>query len=304
MNTATASNQLAQRQSVQFDLSPQTFDQALEFSKYLASSEMVPKQYRGKPGDCLIAMQWGYEIGMKPLQALQSIAAINGKPSVYGDAGKAMLLAAGCEIDEDDTEMVRQTGRARCKITRPGRKPVERTFSLEDAKAARLWGKDGPWTNYPYRQMAWRAFWFAARDAAADLLKGMGGTEEMQDMAQSTAKPSPSVTDITPDKQPYPQADFEANLPTWKSKIDKGTAADRLIQFIHSRNATFEMTADQQATLKNYKPAAEVVTDVEPKEQPSQDAPAVDASKLEADHEGRNRIGKALRTRQPNRCRG
>src|SRR5882724_3760178 len=80
----------------QFDLSPQSFEQALTFSQYLADSEMVPKAYRGKAGDCLVAMQWGYEVGLKPLQALQSIAAINGKPGLYGDAGKAILLAAGC----------------------------------------------------------------------------------------------------------------------------------------------------------------------------------------------------------------
>ena len=89
--TTTENTALAQR-GMGFDLSPQTFEQALTFAKYLAESEMVPKQYRGRPGDCLIAMQWGHEIGLKPLQALQSIAAVNGKPSLYGDAGKAMLL--------------------------------------------------------------------------------------------------------------------------------------------------------------------------------------------------------------------
>ena len=125
----------------QFDLSPQTFEQALTFAKYLAESEMVPKQFRNKPGDCLIAMQWGYEVNFKPLQALQSIAVINSKPSIYGDAGKAILLAAGCAIDEDDMEVVKRNNRARCKITRPGRPPCERTFSLEDAKTAGLFAE-------------------------------------------------------------------------------------------------------------------------------------------------------------------
>ena len=46
----------------QFDLSPQNFDQALTFSKYLAGSDMVPKDFKGKPENCLIAMQWGYEL--------------------------------------------------------------------------------------------------------------------------------------------------------------------------------------------------------------------------------------------------
>ena len=67
------SNALTTKTST-FDLSPQTFDQALTFSQYLADSDMVPKDYKGKPGNCLIAMQWGAEVGLKPLQALQNLA--------------------------------------------------------------------------------------------------------------------------------------------------------------------------------------------------------------------------------------
>ena len=62
-NTAIATRQ-------QFDLSPQTFEQALTFSNYLAESDMVPKDFKGKPGNCLVAIQWGMEIGLKPLQAM------------------------------------------------------------------------------------------------------------------------------------------------------------------------------------------------------------------------------------------
>ncbi len=282
MSNALATQQsTALRPASQFDLSPQTFDQALEFSKYLAASDMVPKQYRGKPGDCLIAMQWGYEIGMKPLQALQSIAAVNGRPSIYGDAGKAMLLAAGCQIDEDDIEKVRETGRARCKITRPGRKPTERTFSIEDAKTARLWGKEGPWTNYPYRQMAWRAFWFAARDAAADLLRGMGGAEELQDIPADT----PAATQgerhmgqadvVLPD---YDQAKFDHNVGKWAQSVVDGikTMAD-VLAWLKSKAAVTPSQEKQlqEEVAKRKKSAVEPALDAT--------APAVDPAKLEAD---------------------
>ena len=183
MNTTnrTESMALATKQPQQFDLSPQTFEQALTFAQYLADSDLVPKNFQGKPGNCLIAMQWGAEVGMKALQSMQSIAVINGKPGLYGDAGKALLLSHGCIIEEDDTEKVLASGKGRCKITRPGRPPVERTFSMVDAKVAGLLNKDGPWKTYPQRQLAWRAFWFAARDAAADILRGMGGAEEIMD---------------------------------------------------------------------------------------------------------------------------
>ena len=52
------SNQLAVTATrQQFDLSPQNFEQALTFSNYLADSDLVPKDFKGKPGNCLIAMR-------------------------------------------------------------------------------------------------------------------------------------------------------------------------------------------------------------------------------------------------------
>lgn len=240
-----------------FDLSPRTFEQALQLADYMSKSEMVPKQYRGRPGDCFIAMQWGMEIGLKPLQAMQSIAAVNGKPSLYGDAGKALLLAHGCIIEEDDTETVKANGRGRCSIKRPGRPVVHRTFSLEDAKTAGLWGKEGPWRAYPYRQMAWRAFWFAARDAAADLLRGMGGAEEAMDapsekhmgMVDEVAPP-PAATPALP---AYADEAFAKNLPLWAKLVADGKKAPGDLLATLATKATF--SEEQKARILSLKKA-------------------------------------------------
>ncbi len=241
-----------------FDLSPRTFEQALQLADYMSKSEMVPKQYRGRPGDCFIAMQWGMEIGLKPLQALQSIAAINGKPNIYGDAGKALLLAHGCIIEEDDTETVKANGRGRCSIKRPGRPVVHRTFSLEDAKTAGLWGKEGPWRAYPYRQMAWRAFWFAARDAAADLLRGMGGAEEAMDapsekhmgMVDEVAPPP-----AAPALPAYADEAFAKNLPLWAKLVADGKKAPGDLLATLATKATF--SEEQKARILSLKKAPE-----------------------------------------------
>lgn len=170
-----------------FTLQPKTFEEAMQFAKLMAESQLVPTWFKGKPGDVLIAVQMGAEIDLAPMQAIQNIAVINGKPSIYGDLGKALMTRSGCRIEESDVEEIRKTNIARCTITRKDGRKTTRTFSLDDAKTAGLWGKQGPWTNYPYRQMAWRAFWFAARDAAADLLKGLAGAEEVGDYFDTTA---------------------------------------------------------------------------------------------------------------------
>ncbi len=204
-----------------FTLAPRTMQEAIEFAKVMADSDMVPKDYRGKSGNVLVAVQMGAEIGLGPMAAIQNIAVINGKPGLYGDAGKALLLNAGCIIEEDDIAVIKKTKAGRCRITRPGRPPVERTFSEENAQKAGLWKKEGPWEKYPERQLAWRAFWFAARDAASDILKGLGGAEELRDI-------TPREIDITPMAAPVveqPKAKSESSAPTGVTESSTATQA-------------------------------------------------------------------------------
>jgi hypothetical protein len=162
---------------------PATLDEAMRFSDMLANSSMVPKAYQGKPQDILVCVQWGYEMGLAPMQALQNIAVINGKPSVYGDA--AMALVQASPVCEDVEEYFENEGTANpiavCVAKRKGRKPVVAKFSVEDAKRAGLWGKQGPWQAYPKRMMQMRARGFALRDAFPDVLKGLITAEEAQD---------------------------------------------------------------------------------------------------------------------------
>jgi hypothetical protein len=169
---------------------PANLTEAIQFSDMLASSNMVPKQYQGKPQDILVCVQWGYEMGLAPMQALQNIAVINGKPSVYGDA--AMALVQASPVCEDVEEFFENEGSpnpiAVCIAKRKGRKPVIVKFSVEDAKRAGLWGKQGPWSAYPKRMMQMRARGFALRDAFPDVLKGMITAEEAQDYPEE-AKP-------------------------------------------------------------------------------------------------------------------
>jgi len=169
---------------------PATITEAMEFSKMLADSSMVPRAYQGKPQDIMVCVQWGYEIGLAPMQALQNIAVINGKPSVYGDA--AMALVQASPVCEGVEEYMEGEGTpnpvAVCVAHRKGRKPVTAKFSVEDAKRAGLWGKQGPWQAYPKRMLAMRARGFALRDAFPDVLKGLITAEEAQDFPDE-AKP-------------------------------------------------------------------------------------------------------------------
>jgi hypothetical protein len=176
-------------------LAPANFKEAVEFSKMMASSSLVPQAYRNKPADILIAMQMGAEVGLKPMQAIQGIAVINGKPCLYGDS---MLSVVTARQDCGGVEESVVDGVATCTVHRKGRPSVTRTFSVEDAQRAKLWGRRGPWTEYPNRMLQMRARGFALRDCFPDALKGIMPAEEVRDYnLTESSKPSP-VVDVTP----------------------------------------------------------------------------------------------------------
>ena len=173
---------------------PQTLSEAKEFAKDLASSELVPQAYRNKPTDIVVAIQWGYELGLQPLAALQSISVINGKPSVWGDALISLVHRhpqfAGIEETHDDNS-------ATCVVKREVKGNVietTQTFTMEMAKKAGLLSKShkGPWHSYPQRMLQMRARGFALRDSFADALNGVISREEAIDY------PEPEIKNIHP----------------------------------------------------------------------------------------------------------
>lgn len=178
-----------------FALTPQTLDEAMQFADMMSRSSIVPKDYQGNPGNILVAVQWGAEIGLAPLQAMQSIAVINGRPSIWGDAMLA-LVRGSCLLEyirEEPTD-----AGCTCALKRRGDPhEVERIFTVEDAKKAGLWGKQGPWQQHPKRMMQMRARAFALRDTFPDVLRGVHIGEESQDLP--TERHMGAADEVKPD---------------------------------------------------------------------------------------------------------
>ncbi len=161
-----------------FNFEITSLQQAMDYAKLIADSDLAPKDYKGKPGNALVAIQYGVEIGLKPLQAIQNIAVINGRPCVYGDA--LIALVQNHPLCEYINETIKD-GIAYCTVKRKGEEEHTATFSREDAKKAGLLGKAGPWSSYESRMLQMRARGFALRDKFSDVLKGMAMREEVED---------------------------------------------------------------------------------------------------------------------------
>ena len=154
----------------------------------------------------------GAEVGLPPFQAVQSIAVINGRPTMWGDGLLAVVQASGVRLKEwSEGEGDERT--AFCTCTRPGKdeEPVTRQFSTADAKKAGLWnkkgkeGQDTPWITYPNRMLQMRARSWAIRDACSDITRGIVVREEVVDFDEG-------ATITNPDEPPTVSAFLEADI--------------------------------------------------------------------------------------------
>lgn len=164
-------------------LSLRSLDDMWRFANYLSRSGLAPKGIE-TPEAILIAVQMGLELGLTPMAALQNIAVINGRPAVWGDAQLAVCRASAAWMESGfKEEWAGEGDDLHCAVTvqRKGGNPCVRTFSVRDAKTANLWGKQGPWSQYPKRMLQMRARSYALRDTFGDVLRGFHSVEEVRD---------------------------------------------------------------------------------------------------------------------------
>ena len=163
-------------------LMPETFGEKLQMAGILVKSNMLPRGI-DTPEKAVVALQWGAEIGLSPMVALNNIAVINNKPTLSADIMHAVVRAnpqyEGIKWVENSDK------KAKCIIKRRLNSNIVEEyvgeFSIEDAKNAGLLEKDN-WKKYPVRMLKHRALSFALRDAFPDVLAGCYSTSEMQDV--------------------------------------------------------------------------------------------------------------------------
>jgi len=181
-----------------------SLDDFYRFAQYVIAARMAPKGIENEAG-VLIALQRGAEVGLLPMQSLQSIYMVANQPHLYGDAPKAIVEASGLMEDCKEFEEGKYpepTYKWVCKVKRRGRDWRVSEFSIADAKTAQLWekkstsGAPSPWVLYPKRMLMWRARGYALRDEFSDVLKGFPIRElaNDEDAAFAGAKPLREVS--------------------------------------------------------------------------------------------------------------
>lgn len=214
---------------------------------------MVPKQYQGRAEDGAVAIQWGAEIGLKPMQALQNVAVVNGNPTLWGDALVALVRQSGvCEYITGEYDEAKYVYTVKTK--RKDQPEESNSYSLADAERAGLAGRD-TYKKHLKAMLKNRARAHLLRDVYADILKGFQVREvleEDRDVLGVGASDAPKVKDMgvaEVEEETYPQDKFELNFAKWEEAVLAGKKSQaEIISMIETRA---KLTDEQKSKINN-----------------------------------------------------
>jgi len=134
----------------------------------------TPKALQGKPESVLACVLYGRELGLGPMQSLNSIHVIEGRASASPELMRALVANAGHRVDvTENTNDVCVLVGTRCDT----QATATVRWTLDDAKSANLLGKDN-WKKYPRAMLMARATSELCRILFPDVIAGLSYTPE------------------------------------------------------------------------------------------------------------------------------
>lgn len=183
-------------------LTPSTLDEAWRYATALSRTSFVPEAYRGKPDDCLIAIDTAMRLNVAPLMLLQNSYIVHGRPGMEAKLVIALVNNSGgftdpLEYEVEGDDPAEKSYRVRAFATRASTGKVLYgpwiTWSIVKAEG---WdGKSGSkWKTMPGLMFAYRAAAWFARIHCPEVLMGMQTVDELEDTGDRRKVESQDVT--------------------------------------------------------------------------------------------------------------
>lgn len=220
-----------------------------QYAELLAQASLLPKQYQRNPANVLLAMELGQSLSIPPIQAINEVHVIEGKPSASANLIGGLVRRAGhvlrIRVDRDAMQ-------ATAQIIRHDDPDYtfEVTWTMDDAKRAGSTGKDN-WKKYPIAMLKARAITEVAREACPEALMGIAYTpDELGAVVDQDGNP----VNVAANAAPMPRAQGSkqserANTPAasgrdWLAELDQCATAEDARKLYADCAAARELTKE------------------------------------------------------------
>lgn len=223
---------------------PQSLESAEKLANKLALSPLLPKALQGRPGDVLVIMMSGHELGLSPMQALRGMYVINGKVSMYADLAVALVRRSpDCMffrlVESNEKSAIFETQR------KGDPAPTKLSYTMEQAKASNLISNPN-YQKHPAAMLRARASMALARVVFPDMLQGIYSPDELEDESEPLA-PSfvapPLPSKVEPEDAQFVDAEPESPVPDGADESEEERALHAI--------ASAETSKDLLKLLKN-----------------------------------------------------
>lgn len=156
------------------DIEPVNYEMMWKVSQRVTNTPFVPSALRGKPESVLACILYGAELGLGPMQSLNSIHVIEGRTAMSPELMRAMVARHGHRIDvlKNDNDVCEMKGTRNDTGSTATVK-----WTMEDAKLAGLAGKNN-WRTYPRAMLMARCTSELCRILFPDVIAGLSYTPE------------------------------------------------------------------------------------------------------------------------------
>ena len=194
------------------ELAIRNYDELTQVAKLASLSALMPSSLRGKPGDIGVIIMYGHDLGLSPMQAIQGIYVVEGRPSLAAQTWLALARRAGHRV----TVVEHTSEKCTVKIARGDTgEEHSHTFTLDDAvRSGRVSIKDGepwarsqngkplPWETNTKAMLLARAVSACARFICPEVALGFYAEDEVEQAAEAVTvpaeRPEPEATDPEP----------------------------------------------------------------------------------------------------------
>ena len=166
----------------------QNFETALRMADCLSKSTIVPKDYQGNTGNCMIAIEMASRINTSPMMVMQNLYIVNGRPAWSSQWIIAMINSSRRYKTElqFDFGNAKEDGGLSCQAWAEdyaGHKVVGPKITMNMANDEGWTQKNGSkWKTMPQVMIQYRAASFFGKMNCPDMIMGIYTQEEVADM--------------------------------------------------------------------------------------------------------------------------